>query len=240
MSQVWMSYLIIRSVRFHMQSSPVCLPYCCTWHRPQAVLCSLCSAVDCVRLGVTPVRALKSRDADCMERRSEHRLFGEENALGEHDHFVQISKALSGTRVIGFTLVGPRGYKTGTNGQKPRGGRVLLRLRKDAWPNGSLSQISCSEQRASVHVRCRNSDCTSLWQVLSLLHRGLLLWVGEDVTGTPWSHLNTSFNRNFTESPYGVPYASDRVLFSATTATTTVMISIDCHRIGAVCRVGTV
>lgn len=49
-------------------------------------------------------------------------MFGEENALGEHNHFVQISKALSGTRVIGFILVGPGGYKTGTNGQKPQGG----------------------------------------------------------------------------------------------------------------------
>ena len=67
-------------------------------------------------------------------------MFGEENALGEHDHFVQISKALSGTRVIGFILVGPGGYKTGTNGQKPQGGR------ESAAP----SKERCVAQRVSV------------------------------------------------------------------------------------------
>lgn len=67
-------------------------------------------------------------------------MFGEENALGEHDHFVQISKALSGTRVMGFILVGPRGYKTGTNGQKPQGGRECA----------APSKETCVAQRVSV------------------------------------------------------------------------------------------
>ena len=37
-----------------------------------------------------------------------------------------------------------------------------------------------------------------------------------------------------------MPQTEFYFLFSATTATTTIMISINCHRIAAVCRVATV
>ena len=91
-------------------------------------------------------------------------MFGEENALGEHDHFVQISKALSGTRVMGFILVGPRGYKTGTNGQKPQGGRECA----------APSKETCVAQRVSVADLMLRTELQSMSAILVFLElRGL-------------------------------------------------------------------
>ena len=60
-SQVWMFYLITHAVRFSIQRLSVYLAVLThTQCRSQVVLCSPCSAVDCVRLGIMlPVRTLK-------------------------------------------------------------------------------------------------------------------------------------------------------------------------------------
>ena len=143
--------LITHSVRFHIQSAPVCLPYWCTQCRSQAVLCSLCSALDCVRLGVTlPSGHWRAgmqtawRDdlsTDCLEKR----MF-----WGNTITLFRYLKRCQEQEWLDSSWLAPGGTKLGLMDRNLREGeRVLLRLRKDVWPKESLSRISCSEQSFS-------------------------------------------------------------------------------------------